>query len=80
MVSNGTSTPSTGDGGPAAAAQLDPFGVALDAAGNVYISDSFNDHVRMLTPQTVKSASMVVVSGSGQSATRGGWGWRRPWF
>ena len=53
------------------AAQLDPFSVAVDAAGNVYVTDSFNDRVRMLTPQTVKPASMSIVSGNGQSATVG---------
>jgi uncharacterized protein (TIGR03437 family) len=69
IAGNGKLTPSTGDGGPATAAQLDPFSVAVDAAGNVYVTDSFNDHVRMLTPQTVKAASMSMVSGNGQSAT-----------
>jgi uncharacterized protein (TIGR03437 family) len=69
IAGNGTLTPSTGDGGPATAAQLDPFSVAVDAAGNVYVTDSFNDHVRMLTPQTVKPASMNIVSGNDQSGT-----------
>ncbi len=69
IAGNGTLTPSMGDGGPAAAAQLDPFSVAVDAAGNVYVTDSFNDHVRLLTPEAVKPASMSIVSGNGQSAT-----------
>jgi uncharacterized protein (TIGR03437 family) len=69
IAGNGTLTPSSGDGGPATAAQLDPFSLALDAAGNVYVTDSFNDHVRLLTPQTVTPASMSAVSGNGQSAT-----------
>ncbi len=69
IAGNGTLTPSTGDGGPATAAQLNPFSVAVDAAGNVYVTDSFNDHVRMLTPETVKPAQMTIVSGNGQSAT-----------
>ena len=55
IAGNGTLTPSTGDGGPAAAAQLNPFSVAVDAAGNVYVTDSFNDHVRMLTPRNSES-------------------------
>jgi uncharacterized protein (TIGR03437 family) len=71
IAGNGTLTPSTGDGGPATAAQLDPFSIAVDAADNVYVTDSFNDHVRLLTPQTVKAASMTIVSGNGQSATVG---------
>lgn len=71
IAGNGAFTPSAGDGGPAIAAQLDPFGLALDAAGNVYVVDSFNDRVRMLTPQIVKAASMSLVSGTGQSGMVG---------
>ncbi len=71
IAGNGTFTPSTGDGGPAAAAQLSPFGVAVDAASNVYVTDSFNDRVRLLTPQTVKAVTMSIVSGNGQNATVG---------
>jgi len=69
IAGNGTLTPSTGDGGPATAAQLNPYSLAVDAAGNVYVADSFNDHVRMLTPETVKPAQVSIVSGNGQSAT-----------
>jgi uncharacterized protein (TIGR03437 family) len=67
IAGNGQLTPSTGDGGPATAAQLNPFGVAVDAAENVYVTDFFNDRVRVLMPETVMAASMSIVSGSGQS-------------
>ncbi len=42
----------TGDGGPASSAELrTPFGVAADAAGDVYISDNGNTRLRKVDPQ-----------------------------
>ena len=41
----------SGDGGPATAARLDrPVGVAVDGAGNLFIADSGNHLIRILTP------------------------------
>ena len=41
-----------GDGGPALQAQLhDPYGVAVDEKGNVYIADSKHDRIRILRPR-----------------------------
>ncbi len=51
----GTGTPGfSGDGGPAAAAQISsPNGVAVDAAGNLYIADADNKRVRKVTAEGV---------------------------
>lgn len=52
----------SGDGGPAASAGLDaPTGVAVDAAGNLYIADSHNQRIRMVSAQGVIST----VAGNG---------------
>lgn len=47
----GTGLPGyTGDGRPASGAQLNiPAGIAFDAAGNLYIADSGNNAVRMIS-------------------------------
>jgi len=54
-----------GDGGPAMQAALNfPRAVAVDAAGNVYISDSANNVIRMLTPVVSPAATAVVNAAS----------------
>jgi len=46
----------SGDGGPAAAAQLNsPQGLAVDSQGNLYLADQVNNRVRKVTPQGVIS-------------------------
>ena len=47
----GTGTPGySGDGGPAASAALHyPQGVAVDGAGDVLVTDSANNRLRMVT-------------------------------
>ncbi len=53
----------SGDGGPAAAAQLNyPQGIALDSAGNLYIADSDNQRVR----RVATDGSISTVAGTGK--------------
>jgi uncharacterized protein (TIGR03437 family) len=71
----GNGTPGfSGDGGPATSAELNfPGGVAVDAAGNVYIVDTFNWRVRVVTPAgiiyTIAGKSKPGYSGDGGPAT-----------
>ena len=63
----------SGDGGPAAMAQIDtPGGVALDLAGNLYIADAANHRIRKMTPggviTTVAGNGTPGFSGDGKSA------------
>ena len=47
----------TGNGGPATSAGLnDANGVAVDASGNVYIADSLNNEVRVVSPSGIITA------------------------
>jgi len=69
IAGNGIPIPNAGDGGPASAAQLDPWKVAVDSAGNVYVTDALNDRVRQLTPLAMKPAAITKVSGDNQSGT-----------
>ena len=58
----------SGDGGPAVNARLDrPHGVALDAAGNLYIADTWNHRIRRVDP----SGRIATVAGNGAA---GLWG------
>jgi uncharacterized protein (TIGR03437 family) len=59
VAGNGTAGYS-GDNGPATSAQLNyPQGVAVDSAGNVYIADSGNYRVRVLTPSGASCSASV---------------------
>lgn len=59
----------SGDGGPASLATLShPKGIAVDSAGNVYISDTFNNRIRVVTPNGV----IKTIAGSAQGYTGDG--------
>ncbi len=62
-----------GDGGPASRALLsNPYGLAIDPAGNVYIADLGNARVRKLsadgTIQTVAGGGLIVPGGDGDGS------------
>jgi sugar lactone lactonase YvrE len=62
-----------GDGGAATSALLDsPAGVAVDAAGNVYIADTHNNRVRKVSAGTISTiAGTGIASFSGDGGPAG---------
>lgn len=63
---------SGGDGGPATNAQLwNPEGLAVDAAGNIYIADTGNNRVRVLVPSGTVCAYEVTPAAVTTPATGG---------
>lgn len=71
------STLFSGDNGPAIKAGInDPAGVAVDTAGNVYITDTFNNRIRRVTPDgiitTVAGEGHAFYAGDGGPAIRAG--------
>lgn len=58
----------SGDGGPATSAQLyDPEDVAIDAQGNIYISDSGNHRIRKIDPNGI----ITTIAGTGEQGYGG---------
>src|SRR6266853_1307754 len=67
FAGNGSSAFS-GDNGPAISASLnDPIGVAVDAAGNVYIADTLHNRIRKVTSNGI----ITTIAGSGTACYSG---------
>jgi len=67
IAGNGTAGYS-GDGGPATSAELyDPFGVAVDSSGNVFIADSSNNRIR----EVFLNGTIVTFAGNGTAGYSG---------
>jgi uncharacterized protein (TIGR03437 family) len=73
----------SGDGGPAPQAQLNfPSGLSIDSNGNIYIADTQNNVLRMLTPPAnpgvapaIPQGGVVTASDFGGSSTVAPGGW-----
>ncbi|HUA83172.1 MAG TPA: Ig-like domain-containing protein [Bryobacteraceae bacterium] len=49
----------SGDGAAATAAGVDPFDVAVDSTGNLYIADNYNSRIRKVTASTQNISSLA---------------------
>ena len=67
----------SGDGGPATGAEFrEPYGVAVDASGNIYIADTYNSRIRkvdtsgIITTIAGNGAYLSMYYGEGGAATK----------
>lgn len=66
----GNSSAGSSDGQGAAASFSKPAGITIDAAGNLYVADSGNNLIRMITP----SGQVTTVAGNGAAGSGNGAG------
>lgn len=65
----------TGDGGPATSATLNfPSQISMDAKGNIYVADTNNNVIRLLTPSGTTGGGQLPVISSGGVITAGYFG------
>ena len=73
VAGNGTHGSSAGDGGPATSAALDPLGMAVDSAGNLFVAEQ-NNRIRKVDTagiiSTIAGNGNVGFSGDGGPAIR----------
>jgi uncharacterized protein (TIGR03437 family) len=69
VAGNGTAA-TTGDGGPATSASLQPTGVTVDSAGNIYVADTAKSVIRKI--DTAGIITTVAGNGSTQFSGDGG--------
>jgi sugar lactone lactonase YvrE len=70
VAGNGLSLPYEGDGGPATSTSFffNPFGIAVDSSGNLFISDNWNCRIRRVD---ASSGIITTVAGTGACGYNG---------
>ena len=61
-----------GDNGPATGAEVTPAGVVVDSSGNIYVADSANARIRLLSPSSTPACTYSVSPLTLQVPTVGG--------